>query len=173
MVIFQQHKSRMAAVLLTLSLLVSGCEAVSNREMGAGIGSVAGGVIGNQIGSGSGRYAATALGVLIGSWIGMGIGYEMDKQSHNGYYDSYDTRNYNGSDAYYTRTNNRNQQQYQTNRMVDNQVIILADGSVYDPVSKRIVGYVNDGYYPPMNSYVEPATFYNIDDTNQTGWENR
>lgn len=75
-------KTSLIGILLTSSLVLSGCQ-TSNETIGQATGAIAGGVIGNQIGSGSGRVAATIVGALAGGVIGGSIGRGLDTRSKN------------------------------------------------------------------------------------------
>lgn len=164
--IYQTIKTKISALLVTgLLLTLSGC-AVSNREMGAGLGSVAGGVLGNQIGSGSGRFAATALGAMIGGWIGTSVGAELDKPAGGSYYsttDDYYTSDYTDDYSY------RSQPVSQPTSQGSGNLLVLEDGMVYDPTTKRVVGYTNQAADYQRSSQAAYRQV-KIDDN---GWENR
>lgn len=76
------------AVILSLSTVLTSCEAVKNTnqtQRGAGIGVIAGGLLGAVIGNNIGGGGNGALGAVIGAAIGGGtgaiIGRKMDKQA--------------------------------------------------------------------------------------------
>lgn len=76
------------AVILSLSTVLTSCEAVKNTnqaQRGAGIGVIAGGLLGAVIGNNIGGGGNGALGAVIGAAIGGGtgaiIGHKMDKQA--------------------------------------------------------------------------------------------
>lgn len=76
------------AVVISLSTILTGCEAVKNTnktQRGAGIGAVLGGVlgavIGNNVGGGGNGAIGAVLGGVIGGVAGGVIGNKMDKQA--------------------------------------------------------------------------------------------
>ncbi len=76
------------AVIISLSTILTGCEAVKNTnktQRGAGIGAVLGGVlgavIGNNVGGGGNGAIGAVLGGVIGGVAGGVIGNKMDKQA--------------------------------------------------------------------------------------------
>lgn len=71
---------KIAAIALSLSVLMTGCANVNNEGIGAVAGGVAGGLLGSQFGSGAGKVAAAAGGALIGAILGGKIGQYMDRQ---------------------------------------------------------------------------------------------
>ncbi len=172
MTVFKKNKKIIPVAILGSVIFFSGCEAVSNREMGAGLGSVAGGIIGNQIGSGSGRYAATALGALVGSWIGVSIGHELDKKVSYRYNDNYDVEgeSYNYQNQQVTVTG----QTYEvdTTAIDGRRLVIMDNGMVYDPSSKRILGYVSGNQYQ-QKSHIDRYNQSKDEQIEQGGWEGR
>ena len=60
-------------------LLMTGCQSVTNRDVGMATGAVLGGVLGAQVGKGRGRTAAIIVGTLAGAYIGGAIGNSMDQ----------------------------------------------------------------------------------------------
>lgn len=82
------NKSKLAAVVLSSSLLFTSCEAVSNAnntQKGAAIGTTAGavlgGILGNNIGKGGNGAIGAVLGGVVGGVAGGLIGNNMDKQA--------------------------------------------------------------------------------------------
>ena len=73
-------KQSIAATLLVLTLVISGCAENSGQNAGGGalLGAVLGGLLGSQFGSGDGKRAATAFGTLAGAAVGSSIGRSMD-----------------------------------------------------------------------------------------------
>ena len=68
------------SVIMSLIVVLSGCETVQNKEQaGMIIGGILGGVVGSEIGGGDGRTAAIIVGTLIGSSIGGSVGRSMDE----------------------------------------------------------------------------------------------
>ncbi|WP_313374665.1 OmpA family protein [Chishuiella sp.] len=73
--------TKVAAIILAGSFMVSSCTAVqnaNNTQKGAGIGVVAGGVLGGLIGKGAG---GALIGAAVGGAAGGLIGHSMDKQA--------------------------------------------------------------------------------------------
>jgi surface antigen len=68
------------ATLLSVALVLGGCQNMSNRDIGTGIGVVAGGIAGSFFGKGAGKFVAVALGSAIGGFIGNQIGASLDEQ---------------------------------------------------------------------------------------------
>lgn len=130
-----------------LLVLLPGCEAVSNRQMGAGIGGVTGAVIGHQFGGGSGQYAASAIGAMLGSWVGIEIGYQLDKQGNV---------------------------HYQPNTYKVNQTNGHYNTIIYDPTTKRVIGYDNQirGNQVNYMGRIQNSSDQS-DDNLMNGWENR
>ena len=76
------HKVSYLAVLIALTVFVSGCAShqIPSREtQGAVAGGVIGGVLGASIGDGDGRVIATAAGTLLGSLFGAHVGRQLDE----------------------------------------------------------------------------------------------
>lgn len=80
--------TKIVAIFLTGSLLLTSCEAVqnSNKEqrgtaIGAAAGAVLGGVLGNNIGKGGNGALGAVLGGIVGGVAGNRIGHKMDKQA--------------------------------------------------------------------------------------------
>ena len=70
----------LAAVVVILTLSVSGCKTMGNKEgLGTIVGAGAGGLLGNTIGKGRGRTAATVAGIFLGGMIGRDIGASLDR----------------------------------------------------------------------------------------------
>jgi phage tail tape-measure protein len=70
------------AIILLITLLISGCESMTTREgVGAGIGGILGAIGGNVLADklGVDRGIGTALGAAAGATIGMKIGSALDK----------------------------------------------------------------------------------------------
>jgi len=65
-------------VVLLCSIQLSGCNNVSNQDIGVVTGGVAGGLLGSTVGQGSGRMLAIAAGTLAGAYIGGSVGKSMD-----------------------------------------------------------------------------------------------
>lgn len=79
---------KFTALILTLGIMFSGCEAVQNTnktQRGAGIGAAAGAILGGILGNNVGSKDNAALGAIIGATVGgvAGgiIGNKMDKQA--------------------------------------------------------------------------------------------
>lgn len=79
---------KLTAIVLTIGLLFTGCEAIQNTNqtqrgsaIGAGSGAVIGGVLGNNLGSGKNAALGAILGAVVGGVAGGVIGNKMDKQA--------------------------------------------------------------------------------------------
>jgi surface antigen len=89
-------------------LLMTGCQSVSNRDVGMATGAVLGGVLGAQVGKGHGRTAAIIVGTLAGAYIGGAIGSSMDRQDR--YYANQSLENYRDNQSNtWTNPNSGNQ----------------------------------------------------------------
>jgi surface antigen len=66
--------------ILSLALVLSGCQSITNEGVGTVTGGVVGGLIGSQFGGGAGQVAAAAGGALLGAFLGGKIGQYMDRQ---------------------------------------------------------------------------------------------
>lgn len=82
------NKTKIVALGISASLLLSSCEAVqnaNNTQKGAAIGTAAGavlgGILGNNMGKGGNGTAGAVLGGIIGGVAGGVIGNKMDKQA--------------------------------------------------------------------------------------------
>ncbi|MBT4885222.1 MAG: glycine zipper 2TM domain-containing protein [Legionellales bacterium] len=64
---------------VSVLLLVSCAEDISNRDLGTMTGGVIGGVLGAQFGKGDGQVAAAAAGAILGGVIGGNVGESMDE----------------------------------------------------------------------------------------------
>jgi outer membrane protein OmpA-like peptidoglycan-associated protein len=74
-------KSRtILVILLSASLLISGCASMSRTTKGAAVGTAAGGAVGAVIGRASGNTALGAI-IAVGGTAGAIIGRQMDKQA--------------------------------------------------------------------------------------------
>ena len=65
---------------VSLVLLLSGCQSVTNEGVGTVAGGVVGGLIGSQFGGGAGQVAAAAGGAVLGAFLGGKVGQYMDRQ---------------------------------------------------------------------------------------------
>ena len=76
----QPRAGRTVGLLLLVCLVTAAaaCEHVSSREIGAGMGAIAGGLVGGQFGSGSSRVTTTALGAFAGGVVGAEVGGRLD-----------------------------------------------------------------------------------------------
>lgn len=79
---------KITAILLTVGILFTGCEAIQNTNktqrgaaIGAGSGAVIGGVIGNNVGNKNNAVLGALLGAVVGGVAGGVIGNKMDKQA--------------------------------------------------------------------------------------------
>lgn len=61
-----------------MAVCLTGCENMSNQDVGVVSGGVLGGLAGSHFGHGSGRFAATVGGAVVGSLLGSAIGKSMD-----------------------------------------------------------------------------------------------
>ena len=80
--LFHVRAHRSIAVLASVSLSLSACASLNNKEKGGIIGGAGGAVIGGAIGNANGSTAKGAiLGAVVGGAAGMIIGHQMDKQA--------------------------------------------------------------------------------------------
>jgi len=80
--LFHVRAHRSIAVLASVSLSLSACASLNNKEKGGIIGASGGAVIGGAIGNANGSTAKGAiLGAVVGGAAGMIIGHQMDKQA--------------------------------------------------------------------------------------------
>lgn len=70
----KHYRRLLVTALLVSTLFATGCSTISNQQIGAGLGSIAGAVLGSKVGQGTGKVAATALGGVVGGWVGSDIG---------------------------------------------------------------------------------------------------
>lgn len=70
----------LTTLVLSSTLLLSGCGSASNEQTHAIMGSVVGGVIGHQFGKGDGKHLMTAIGAAVGTMIGGNIGRGLDQK---------------------------------------------------------------------------------------------
>ncbi|SEG36725.1 Outer membrane protein OmpA [Halpernia humi] len=82
------NKTNVAALFLSASFLLTGCDAVKNANnqqkgtaIGAAGGAIIGGILGNNIGNGKNSALGAVLGGVIGGVAGNVIGNKMDKQA--------------------------------------------------------------------------------------------
>jgi len=69
------------SIILTLcSIALTGCQNMSNADVGTMTGAVAGGLLGSTIGQGRGQVVAIAAGAAAGALVGNAIGKSMDAQ---------------------------------------------------------------------------------------------
>ena len=74
------HKT--AVIVAGMSVALSGCASLNNKEKGGIIGATGGAVVGGAIGKANGSTAKGAiLGAVVGGAAGMIIGHQMDKQA--------------------------------------------------------------------------------------------
>lgn len=73
------RKSTVAVLISSMVLSLSGCQNLSNQNVGTMTGAVAGGLLGSTIGQGRGQLLAIAAGSLAGAFIGGSIGKNMDE----------------------------------------------------------------------------------------------
>jgi len=74
------HKT--AVIVAGVSVALSGCASLNNKEKGGIIGATGGAVVGGAIGKANGSTAKGAiLGAVVGGAAGMIIGHQMDKQA--------------------------------------------------------------------------------------------
>ena len=66
--------------VLSVAVVLSGCQSITNEGVGTVTGGVVGGLIGSQFGGGAGQVAAAAGGALLGAFLGGKIGQYMDRQ---------------------------------------------------------------------------------------------
>lgn len=74
-----KNKLRAIIVLFGTTLMLVGCETMTNQDVGTVAGGVAGGLIGSTVGGGSGRMVAIAAGTLAGAYLGGSVGRSMDQ----------------------------------------------------------------------------------------------
>jgi outer membrane protein OmpA-like peptidoglycan-associated protein len=73
---------RTAVIVAGVSVALSGCASLNNKEKGGIIGATGGAVVGGAIGKANGSTAKGAiLGAVVGGAAGMIIGHQMDKQA--------------------------------------------------------------------------------------------
>jgi len=73
---------RTAVIVAGVSVVLSGCASLNNKEKGGIIGATGGAVVGGAIGKANGSTAKGAiLGAVVGGAAGMIIGHQMDKQA--------------------------------------------------------------------------------------------
>ena len=76
------HLSRGVAALTLVSLAISGCASLSNKEKGGAIGAAVGGAAGAAVGRANGSTAKGAIiGAAVGGTVGAVIGHQMDQQA--------------------------------------------------------------------------------------------
>ena len=76
------HLSRGVAALALVSLAISGCASLSNKEKGGAIGAAVGGAAGAAVGRANGSTAKGAIiGAAVGGTVGAVIGHQMDQQA--------------------------------------------------------------------------------------------
>ena len=73
-------KQRLIGSIVAGVVIVSGCEEVPNKEVGALGGAAVGAAVGNVLGDGSGEALATVGGAVAGAAIGSEIGRYLDEQ---------------------------------------------------------------------------------------------
>lgn len=76
--------------ILASALVLAGCDTISKRDTGMGLGAVVGGVAGSQFGRGTGNVAATIVGAAVGAYLGSRIGSNMDNNDRSQVYRSLD-----------------------------------------------------------------------------------
>jgi outer membrane protein OmpA-like peptidoglycan-associated protein len=75
-------RHRTAVIVAGVSVALSGCASLNNKEKGGIIGATGGAVVGGAIGKANGSTAKGAiLGAVVGGAAGMIIGHQMDKQA--------------------------------------------------------------------------------------------
>lgn len=73
---------KVASLLLTTLVLISGCSNMGPDETaGTLIGGAGGALIGSQFGRGTGQLVGTGVGAVVGAYVGNSVGKNMDQKN--------------------------------------------------------------------------------------------